>query len=97
MILTLLSVIIFTGHPFPPLPPFTGARGARKWHQGFNYSYHRVQNSYQLFQKSGFDTNVGLLIFLDVTPFQPLPILLLRGTFKWHWKCHYPSQRPEKL
>ena len=42
------------------------------------YSYHRDQNSYQLFRKPQFDTNVGLLLFLLVTPFQPSPITLLR-------------------
>ena len=39
---TLLSVIIFTG--------------AHKQHQWYNYSYHRVQNSHQLFRKPWFDT-----------------------------------------
>ena len=48
---TLLSVIIFTGRPFPH-PIFTGAGGTHKRHQGYNYSYHRVQNSYQLFRKA---------------------------------------------
>ena len=33
-------------------PTFMGARGAHKRHQGYNYSYQRVQNSYQLFRKS---------------------------------------------
>ena len=44
---TLLSVIIFTGRPLPPPPlPITGARDAHKRHQGYIYSYHRVENSY---------------------------------------------------
>jgi hypothetical protein len=42
-----------------PFPTFTGARGAHKRHQGFIYSYHRVQNSYQLFPKPWIDINVG--------------------------------------
>ena len=42
--------IVNTGRPFPH-PTFTGARGASKRHQGYNYSYDRAQNSYQLFQK----------------------------------------------
>ena len=50
MVSTLLSVIISAGRPFPQ-PTFTGARGEHKWHQGYNYSYHRVQNSYQLLRK----------------------------------------------
>ena len=49
-VLTLLSVIVFIGRPFPH-PTFTGARGAHKWHQRYINSYHRVQNSYQLFKK----------------------------------------------
>ena len=73
-VLTLLSVINFTGRPFP-LPTFTGTRGAHKRHHGYNYSYHRVQNSYQLFWKPWFDITV---LFLHVTPFQPSPISLLR-------------------
>ena len=61
-----------------PFPTFTGARGAHKRHQEYNYSYHREQHSYQLFRKPRFDTNVSLLLFLRVTPFQPSPIPLLR-------------------
>ena len=49
MVLTPISVIIFTRRPFPH-PTFTGARGAHKRHHGNNYSYQRVQNSYQLYQ-----------------------------------------------
>ena len=77
MVSTLLSVIIFTGRPFPPPhPTFMGARGTHKRHQRYNYSYHRVQNSYQILRKSWFDTNIGLLLFLHVIPFQPSPSLL---------------------
>jgi hypothetical protein len=68
---TLLSMIIFTGCPLPP-SPFTGARGAHKWQQGYIYSYHRLQNSYQLFRKPCFDTNV-VLLFIHVTPSTPRP------------------------
>ena len=53
--------------PFPT-PTFTGVRGAHKQYQRYNYSYHRVQNSYQLFRKPWFDTNVDILLFLHVTP-----------------------------
>ena len=35
----LLSVIIYTGRPFP-YHTFTGARGTHKQHQEYNYSYH---------------------------------------------------------
>ena len=48
-----------------------------KRHQGYNYSYHRAQNSYQLFRKPWFDTNVGLLLFLHVTPSKPLLRVIL--------------------
>ena len=68
--LTLLSVIIFTGRPFPH-PTFTGARGAPKRHQGYIYSYHWVENSYQLFRKPWIVTNVGLLLILHFTPTNP--------------------------
>ena len=39
MVSTLLSVNTFTD-----CPSLMGARGAHKRHQGYNYSYHRVQN-----------------------------------------------------
>jgi hypothetical protein len=71
MVSTLLSVLPF------PTATFTGARGAHKWHQEYNYSYHRVQYSYQLFQKPRLDTNVGILLSLR-HPFQPLLISLLK-------------------
>ena len=69
-VLILLSVTIFTSRPFPH-PTFTGARGVHEQHQGYNYSYHRVQNSYQLFWKPWFDTNDGLLLFLHATSSNP--------------------------
>jgi hypothetical protein len=61
-----------------PPPTFMGARSLLKRHKGYNYSYHRVQNSYQLFRKSWFDIKVGLLLFVHVTPFQPSLIPLLK-------------------
>jgi hypothetical protein len=48
----------FSGRPLPP-SSFTGARGAHKRQQGYIYSYHRVQNSYQLL----FDTNAVFYYF----------------------------------
>jgi hypothetical protein len=68
---TLKSVIIFTGHTF------RNARVAHKRHQGCIYSYHWVQNSYQLFKKPRFDTNVVCYYFY-IHPFQPSSISLLR-------------------
>ena len=70
MISILLSVIIFTGRPFPR-PTLKGARGAYKRHHGYNYSYHQIQNSYQLFRKPWFDTI--LLLILHVTPSNSRP------------------------
>ena len=67
---TLLSVNIFIGCPFPH-PTFMGARGAPKRNQRYNYSYHRAQNSYQLFWKPWF--NIILLLFLYITPANPRP------------------------
>ena len=72
---TLLSVIIFTGRPFPH-PTFTGARGAPKRHQGYNYSYHRAQNSYQLFRKPMIQHYSSIISICH--PFQSSPIPLLR-------------------
>ena len=73
-----LSVIIFTVSHLPPLPlSFTGARGAHKRHHGNIYSYHRVQNSYQLFKTPWFDTNVVFYYFY-MPPFQPSSISQLR-------------------
>ena len=40
---TIISVALYH-------PTFSDARGAQKQHQEYNYSYHRVQNSYQLFR-----------------------------------------------
>ena len=51
---------------------FTGARGAPKWHQEYDYSYHRAQNSYQLFRKP-LSSTISIC-----HPFQPSPIPLLR-------------------
>ena len=62
---TLLSVIIFTG-----------ARGANKRHLGYNYSYHWVQNSFQLFQKTIIQ-HYSSIIFM-CPPFQPSCMPLLR-------------------
>ena len=45
----LLSVITFTGNHLPLLT-FTCARGAHKRDHENIYSYHRVQNLYQLFK-----------------------------------------------
>ena len=58
----------FYRHPFTT-PPFTGATGAHKRHQGNIYSYHRVQNSYQLFKTLWFNTNFVFYYFY-------LPLLL---------------------
>ena len=68
MVSTLSSLYIFTGRS-----SFMGARGVHKRLHGCCYSYNRV-----LTKKIRFDTNVGLLLFLHVTPFQPSPISLLR-------------------
>ena len=61
-------------------PIFTGAWGEHK-HQEYNYSHHRTQNSYQLFRKPSFDTNVGFLLFLHVTPSNLLDIIAKDITF----------------
>ena len=66
-------MIIFTGRYLTPLA-FMGARGAHKWHQEYIYSYHRVQKSYQLFEKP---LILSSIIFTWY-PFQPLSISLLR-------------------
>ena len=58
---------------FKDRPSFKGARCAHKRHHGYNYSYHGDQN----LNKSWFDTNVGLPLFLHVTPFQPTSISLI--------------------
>ena len=71
---TPLSVIIFTGSPFPH-PTFTGARGAHKMYHGNNYSYHRVHNSYQAIQKTMIRNYSNIF---TCHPFQPSPIPLLR-------------------
>ena len=72
--------IIFTGQPFPH-PTFTGARRAHKRHLGYKNSYHRVQNSYQLFRKPWLDTKVCLLLFLHVTPSNFVHIIAKGNTF----------------
>ena len=66
-VLTLLSVVIFYISPFPTL--HTGARGVHKRHQGYNYLYHRIQNSYQLFQ------NHDSTLFFYFVYMSPLPTL----------------------
>jgi hypothetical protein len=81
LVSTLLSMIIFTGRAFPH-PSFTSARDGHKRQHGYNYSYSWVQNSYQLFRKQWFDTNVGLILFL-CQPFQPSPVSLLRVVLFW--------------
>ena len=70
MVSTLLSVIISTGLPFPH-PTFMGVRRAHKRHQGYNYSYHWVQNSYQLLKHPGLTLMLSSIIF-TWHPFQPL-------------------------
>ena len=67
---TMLSLCKYTliGRFFPH-PTFMDARGAHKQYHRYNYSYHRVQNSYQLFRKPWFDTIV--LLFLHVTTSNP--------------------------
>ena len=67
----LLSVIIFTGRSLPP-SPFMSAWDAHKQHQGYIYSYHRVQNFYQLFKNPWFDINAFFFYFY----MSPLPILI---------------------
>ena len=62
---TPLSVIIFTGRPFSH-STFTGTTGTHKRHRDNNYSYHRVQNSYQLFRKPWLDT-IFLLYMSSLT------------------------------
>ena len=47
---TIICDFFYKGRPFPH-PTFTGARGAHKWHHRYDYSLHRIQNSYQLFRK----------------------------------------------
>ena len=73
-------MIIFTGRPLPPTP-FTGARGAHKLHQGFIYSYHRVQNSYWLLKKKHDSTLMLFSVIFTCHPFQPSSISLLRVYF----------------
>ena len=68
---TLSSVIIFKGCHFPHAT-IMGAWVAHKRHLGHNYSYHRIQNAYKLFQKPLFDTNVDLL-FILVNPSNTRP------------------------
>ena len=55
---------------------FSGARDKR--HQGYNYSYHRVQNSYQLFKKNHYLTLMLYSNIFTCHPFQPSSISLLR-------------------
>ena len=50
---------------FTTLPNLMGARGAHKLHQGYIYSYHWVQNLYQLFD--------CLILFLHVSPSNSRP------------------------
>jgi len=71
---TLLSVIIFTGHPLPPPLPLW----VLKVHINSIYSYHRVQNSYQLFKKNHDLTLMLSSIIFTCHPFQPSSISLLR-------------------
>ena len=87
MISTLLSVNIFTGRPF-----YMGARGARKWYHGCYYSYNRVLNSIILIRHLCWSS----IIFI-CHPFPALAHIIAKGTLKRHRKCHYSSQRPEKL
>ena len=70
---SLFSVNISIG----PQTTFTGARGAHKWHQGCNYSYHWDQNSSQLFLKPWFNTI--LLLFL-YSPLQTLAHTIAKGS-----------------
>jgi hypothetical protein len=86
---TLLSVIIFTGRSFPH-HTFKGARGAHKRHQGYNYSYHWVQNSYQLFQKPWFDT-ILLLFYISPLPTLDHIVTKARQYFFDHfsYRCYY--------
>ena len=69
MVSTLLSMNILTGGPHPlwvlevHINKITGI------------TIHVTESK---IKKSSLDTNVGLLLFLHVTPFQPSPKLLLR-------------------
>ena len=71
--MTLLSVIVFTGRPFPQ-PTFTGARGAYKQH--LNYSYHRVQKFISAIPKTMF--RLYSTIIFTCYPFQSSRMPLLR-------------------
>jgi hypothetical protein len=64
---------VITGCPSPS-PKFTGVSA----HKRHIYSYHRVQNSYQLYCKSCFDSNVYLL-FLHV-PLSTLAHIIGKGS-----------------
>ena len=58
-----------------PHPTFTVA--THKWHLGYNYSYHWVQNSYQLFRKSWFD---AILLLFFTSPLPTLTHTIAKGS-----------------
>ena len=81
-ILTLLSVIIFTGRPFPHLA-FTDARGAHKRHQG-----HITESKIHISYSDNHDSTLMLSsIFLHVTLFRSALLLMLQNYKKKNCLC----------
>ena len=87
---------IFKGSHLPPRT-FTGARGARKRHHGYVYSYHRVQNSYQLFRKKHDSTLMQSSIIFTCHPFQPTSISLLRVSNTFSISSPFDVTKLERL
>ena len=92
---TILSVIIFTARPFPH-PTCAGVRGAHKWHQGYNYTYHRALNSYQLFRKPWFDIAIAFNRCTSFWSFHPPYVIgcLISMTAKLSWNITTMRLKP---